>query len=363
MTRPALLARGPRASHRAIPHNRPTLGSAEERAAGRVIASGWLAQGAEVEAFENEMCAHLGLPPGHAVATSSGTAALFLALWALGARDRRVACPVYACRALTDAIAFAGATPVLIDTEPDRPNADIAAMAHADAALAIVPHMFGLPADVAKLGGMPLIEDCAQALGASVGGAPVGIAGKIGIFSFYATKVITSGGQGGMLVSRDLATVDAVREFREFDLRRDARPRFNFQMTDLAAAIGRAQLAALPSFLARRSAIFAKYREENLELVDAACNSMPIRYRAVVRSANPRRLIEELARRGITAIVPVEARELLGSAEQFPRAAAFANSTVSLPNYPSLQDEHVSHIAASLRSIAAEEPSLVRLAR
>jgi perosamine synthetase len=360
--RAALLAANPHPSRRAIPHNRPTLGLEEPRAAERVLVSGWLAQGAEVEAFENEVCAHLGLPPGHAVATSSGTAALFLALRALGARDARVGCPAYACSALANAIAFAGATPVLIDNERDRPNVDIAAMARADAAIAIVPHMFGLPANVTKLGGMPVIEDCAQALGASVRGAPVGVAGTVGIFSFYATKVITSGGQGGMLVSRDRGMVDAVRDFRQFDGRDDRRPRFNFQMTDLQAAIGRAQLGKLPSFLARRGAIFTSYRNENLELVDAHADATPVRYRAVVRTPHPHRLIERLAQRGITAIVPVEERELLAAAEHFPHAAAFANSTVSLPIYPSLRDGDVSHIVAALRSIAAREPSLVRLA-
>jgi perosamine synthetase len=360
--RAALLAASPSPARRPIPHNRPTHGLEEQRATRRALASGWLAQGPEVAAFENEMCAHLGLPHGHAVATSSGTAALFLALWALGARGTRVACPVYACSALTNAIAFAGAAPVLIDNERHRPNIDIAATAHADAAIAIVPHMFGIPANVTKLDGMRVIEDCAQALGALVRGVPVGITGSVGIFSFYATKVITSGGQGGMLVSRDRGIVDSVRDFREFDCRDDRKPRFNFQMTDLQAAIGRTQLAKLPSFLACRDAIFSTYRDENLGLVDASCEATPVRYRAVIRSAHPPRLIERLAQRDITAIVPVEERELLGPAEQFPHASEFANATVSLPIFPSLSDDDVRHIVSSLRSIAAEEPALVRLA-
>jgi perosamine synthetase len=360
--RAALLAADPRPILPTIPHNRPTLGLEEQLAAQRVLTSGWLAQGAGVAAFENEMCAHLGLPRGHAVATSSGTAALFLALRALGAKGTRVACPVYACSALTNAIAFAGATPALIDNERDRPNVDIAVTARTDAAIAIVPHMFGIPADIAKLGGMQIIEDCAQALGALVRGVPVGIAGAVGIFSFYATKVVTSGGQGGMLVSRDRGIVDAVRDFREFDCRDDRKPRFNFQMTDLQAAIGRTQLAKLPSFLARRNVVFSIYRNENLEMVDADADTTPVRYRAVVRSAHPLRLIERLAQRGITAIVPVEKRELLGPAEQFPHATEFANATVSLPIFPSLSDDDVRHIVSSLRSIAAEEPALIRFA-
>jgi perosamine synthetase len=173
--------------------------------------------------------------------------------------------------------------------------------------------------------------------------------------------VITSGGQGGMLVSRDRGIVDALRDFRQFDCRDDRKPRFNLQMTDLQAAIGREQLRKLRSFVARRDEIFAKYRNEDFELVDATSGAMPVRYRAVVRTTHPRRLIERLAQHGVTAIVPVEKRELLGPAEHFPRATEFADTTVSLPAYPSLQDCDVSNIVASLRSIAAEEPSLVRL--
>jgi perosamine synthetase len=304
--RPAPLAAEARPSCRAIPHNRPTLGSEEARAAERVLASGWLAQGAEVEAFENEMCAYLGLQRGHAVATSSGTAALFLALWALGAREARVACPVYACSALTNAIHFAGATPVLIDNERDRPNVDIAAVARADAAIAIVPHMFGIPADI--------------------------------------TKVITAGGQGGMLVSHDRNIVDAARDFRQFDCRDDRKPRFNLQMTDLQAAIGREQLRKLPWFVARRDEVFAKYRRAGLEAIDIDGAAAAVRYRFVIRLECPRRAIEALARHDITAIVPLADWELLAPGEYFPNAAALARTTVSLPIYPSLSDEDTSRV-------------------
>jgi perosamine synthetase len=349
--RPALLAAAPGLSRRAIPHNRPTLGPEEARTAERVLASGWLAQGTEVEAFENEMCAYLGLPRGHAVATSSGTAALFLALWALGAGDARVACPAYGCSALTNAIAFARATPVLIDNERDRPNVDIAAAASADAAIAIVPHMLGIPADIAKLGGMRVIEDCAQALGAFMDGAPVGIAGTVGIFSFYATKVITSGGQGGMLVSRQRDIVDAVRDFRQFDCRDDRKPRFNLQMADLQAAIGREQLRKLPWFIARRDEIFAMYRRAGLEALDTEGAAAPVRYRFVIRSRCPRRIIEGLARHDITAIVPLADWEMLAPSEGFPNAAALARTTISLPIYPSLSDEDASRVVDAMNGL------------
>lgn len=320
-----------------IPHNRPTLGAAEEAAAAAVLRSGWLAQGAEVEAFENELCASVGLPAGHAVAVSSGTAALFLALEVLGARGKAVAFPAYVCSALRHAAAMAGAKEKLLDCAPGSPNADAAT---ADAPLAILPHMFGIPCDLKKARGV-IIEDCAQSLGGSIGG-------KISIFSFYATKLITSGGQGGMLVSADAALVDAARDYRQFDGRRDHKARFNFQMTDLQAAVGRAQLKRLPEFLKRREEIFQRYKTAGLDLLDGPKGT--VRYRAVLKTDKPAKVLEALAAADIKAIVPVEDWELLGEPKNFPNAAALSRSTVSLPCYPSLTDSEVDSVLAAVKN-------------
>jgi perosamine synthetase len=337
-----------------IAHNRPTLGLEEQHAADRVLAGGWVAQGREVEAFENELCGYLGLPEGHAVAVSSGTAALFLALWLLDARDSAVACPVYACSALVNAIRLAGAMPHFVDTAADSPNIDPSKLARATAGFAIIPHMFGMPVDVsaATRNGVVVIEDCAQAIGASFAGAPVGIGGQVGIFSFYATKMITSGGQGGMLVSRDRGLADAARDYRQFDGRHDRKPRFNFQMTDLQAAIGRVQLRKLPGFVARRDEIFARYRAAGFDLLDEKSDGAPVRYRSIVRTESPRAIIDKLARHDIAAIVPVEDWELLAPADQYSNAAALTRTTVSLPTYPSLSDQERSRVIDVLEEAA-----------
>lgn len=343
-----------------IPHNRPTLGVEEQEAVERVLASGWLAQGREVEAFENELCAYLGLPDGHAVAVSSGSAALFLALWVLGAQGSNVACPAYSCSALTNAIVLAGAIPHLVDTAAESPNIDPGKLSLPESPFAIVAHMFGIPVDMsaAVKNGIVVIEDCAQALGASFGGAPVGLQGRASVFSFYATKMITSGGQGGMLVSRERGTVEAARDYRQFDSRRDRTPRFNFHMTDLQAAIGRAQLKKLSGFVERREEIFASYRRSGYELLEQKPGTGSVRYRTVVRTGNPPRVIEALADRGIKAIVPVEEWELLGPADRFPNAAALARTTVSLPTYPSLRNEDLSEVVDTLARVSVPSASL-----
>ena len=336
-----------------IPHNRPSLGPEEEAASARVLRSGWVAQGPEVEALEAEFAGFLGMDKGHAVAFSSGTSALFVALTALGANGKSLAHPAYVCSAVRHAAALAGALPIAFDNAPGQANADIAAIASSGAEMAIIPHMYGLPADIRALAGIPVIEDCAQALGTSWAGKPVPSAGIVGVFSFSATKIMTTGGQGGMAVSRDAGLADAMRDYRSFDQRRDSLNRFNFQMTDLQAAIGRAQLRKLPGFLARRNDLFARYRRAGLDLLDAAATDVPwqaARYRAVLRTDDPGRAIRRLAENGIKAIVPLEDWELLGPADDFPRAAALCRTSVSLPLYPSLTDGDFSRIIATLEA-------------
>jgi perosamine synthetase len=317
-----------------------------------VLRSGWLAEGPEVAAFEDEVCAFLGLPAGHAVALSSGSAALWLALQVLGAQGREVALPAYACASLTNACHWAGGVPCFIDNAPGTPNVDLTALRARAAGIALVPHYYGIPQDLAPLSGLRVVEDCAQALGARVNGVRAGLQGDVGVFSFYVTKLMTSGGQGGMLVSRNRALVDAARDFREFDQRNDRQPRMNLQMTDLQAAIGRAQLKKLPAFLTRREALYGLYREAGLPLLDSSGPGLkPVRFRAVLTVPEPDLVIRALEAAGVRAINPLEAAELQADPAGLPHAAALCARTVSLPLYPSLADSDARRIAAVVRRV------------
>jgi len=339
-----------------ISHNRPTLGKAEKKAALRVLDSGWIAQGREVEAFESEICRYLGLDERCAVALSSGTAALFMALWALGAKGKRVAIPVFSCAALRNAVVMAGAQPIAIDVEPNSPNIDLGALPANGVDLIVAAHMFGFPSRWPReFNSIPVIEDCAQAFGARIDGVPVGSNGAATVFSFYATKMLTSGGQGGMLVSREKSTIDAVRDYRQFDARKDRVPRFNLQMTDLQAAVGRAQLARIGEFIGRRKEIQDRYLAAGIPLWlnDPAEGLESNHYRAIVEIPDTRAAIEQLERDGVRAIVPIHDWELIDDAEKFPRAAALCRRTISLPTYPLLTSAEVLRvIQAASKSIA-----------
>src|SRR5581483_4123677 len=229
-----------------IPHNRPLITDADIAAVSGTLASGWIAQGPQTRAFEEEVCAFLGLE-GDAVAVSSGTTALHLALLALGVGpEDAVILPTYVCSAVLNAVCHAGAAPVLADVSPNDFNLDPAhvhALLTARTKAIIAPHTYGFPADIGALRalGVPVVEDCAQAIGAAVAGRKAGTLGDIAIFSFYATKLMTTG-QGGMVVG-PRTLMETVRDLRDFDCRPTYRVRYNYQMTDFQAALGRSQLA------------------------------------------------------------------------------------------------------------------------
>jgi len=333
-----------------IEHNKPTLGKQEQQAVSRVLESGYVAQGLEVKKFEDEFCDFLGLPEQHAVALSSGTSALFVALWSLNAKNKSIAMPVYVCSALRNAVAMVQAKEVLIDNTVDSPNICLNQLQKSNADIAIVPHMFGLLNEIQNIKNIDIIEDCAQSLGASIGNKKTGLIGKVGIFSFYATKLMTSGGQGGMFVSKDKNLVDKVRDYRDFDCRKDKKHRFNFQMTDVQASIGRVQLKQLPSFLERRQEIFTMYRESGLDLLESK-NNTPVYYRAVIKVNNPVEIKDKLLKQGIKTIIPIEDWELLDNSSEYKNAYNLTQTTLSLPIYPSLTSKEVNNIITQLNTI------------
>lgn len=342
-----------------IPHSRPWLGEAEAEAAARVVRSGLLAQGREVESFEREMADYVGR--SYAVAVSSGTAALHLGLLALGVGDgAKVAMPSYVCTALLHATWAAGARPLVCDIDAATGNIDPAALAEIDAPDAlIVPHMFGCPADLDAVEalGIPFIEDCAMALGGHSDGRPVGSRGALSICSFYATKVLAAG-EGGMVLTDDPSLAERVRQLRAYDGLHARYLRFNAKMTDVHAAIGRVQLSRLDELIARRRQLADLYRAGFAELRDLisplVCEGH-IYYRYVVKT--PRKaeaFMRRLKDAGIAARRPVYAplhRELGLADDAFPHAVEAHESDLSLPLYPGLSDAEAQRVVAAVRAL------------
>jgi len=345
-----------------IPHSRPSLGEAEAQAAADVIRTGLLAQGEKVTEFERALARMAGQDEG--VAVSSGTAAVFLALKGLGiGPGDEVIFPSYVCTALWHAVSQAGATPVLVDIDPEtyHPSPEAVSRAITSKTKAvIVPHLFGLPADLSELekSGIPLIEDCAHTLGASMGGRPVGSVGALTVCSFYATKLITTG-EGGMVLGRSGPRMARIHAMRQYDERDALESAFNYKMTDMQAALGLCQVTDLPQFIKRRQAIAAQYTAALHGLKANPPAGIPrhdhVFYRYVVRlpqSVEP--AMKAFAELGVTCRRPI-----FKPTHQYFDLKGFSGTdlawerSLSIPIYPSLADHEVERVVDAMRHVLA----------
>jgi dTDP-4-amino-4,6-dideoxygalactose transaminase len=340
----------------------PTLGEEEAKGLQEVLASGRLATGEEVARFEQAMALYLDLKG--AAATSSGTAALHLTLLALGVKEGdEVICPSFTCSALLNAVYHCRATPRIVDVNEETMNISLAATRKALAkrtTAIIIPHMFGYPVeamdDFLNLG-PPLLEDCAQSLGATYQGRMTGTQGAAAIFSFYATKVITTA-QGGMVASSDKRLLEQISDLRAYDKKEDYKVRYNFCMTDLQARMGRIQLGKLPSFLKIREELARVYDKHLRGLAGATVpRKGGIYYRYIVRIAASqlKGVINRLHQKGIEAQCPVfrPLHRYLGL-DGFAATEQLFAEALSLPLYPILKADDARHIAHSLKKAVEE---------
>ncbi|WP_187299407.1 DegT/DnrJ/EryC1/StrS family aminotransferase [Nitrospira moscoviensis] len=352
-----------------IPHSRPSIEYSDIHAATEVLRSGRLAQGPLVERFERRLAADIGLAGG--VAVNSGTSALEVALRVLdiGLGDE-VILPSYVCAAPWLAVQRVGATARLVDIEPETYNIDPDAARRAlnpTTRAIIVPHLFGLPADLTALEplGVPLIEDCAQTLRALEQGRPVGSVGRLTVCSFYATKLLCTG-EGGMVLSRDEALLDQARALREYDEGAALTPAStNVKMTDLQAAIGLAQLDRLPSSLERRLELARNYtaavKGTDLRPPVVPAGRSHVYSRFVVRVSGLRHepdalndVMARFERSGLHCRKPVfrSLHRYLGL-HGFPAADEAERTALSIPLYPGLNDDEVAQVLALLRGARA----------
>jgi dTDP-4-amino-4,6-dideoxygalactose transaminase len=268
-----------------LPFARPSITELERAAVDDVLRSGWLTTGPRVQEFEAAFAAYVGVP--HAVAVNSATAALHLALNALdiGPGDD-VLVPTWTFAASAEVVIYQGARPVLVDVDPDSLNVTVGGILAAitpRTKAAIVVHIAGRPAPIEELvaelsaRGIAVVEDAAHAFPSRLPGATrlVGTYGRANAYSFYATKTITTG-EGGMLVTDDPAIADRVRMMALHGISRDAwkryteagswyyeieAPGFKYNMTDIAAALGLAQLSRAQELLQARRELAQAYTQ------------------------------------------------------------------------------------------------------
>ena len=339
-----------------INHSKPTLTQEDYEAVLEVLQSGHLVQGNSVSAFEQYLSSFIGVSEG--VAVSSGTAALHLSLLALGiGGGDEVIIPSYVCPALLNAVRYVNARPVISDIDGATFNVDVTNIKGRitpRTKAVIVPHMFGRTADIDAIAalGIPVIEDCAQSVGARHGQAYTGSFGICSIVSFYATKMLTTG-EGGMVLSNDAQFSARVRDLRDYDEKEGNTVRYNYKMTDMQAALGVSQLQRLPSFIERRKEIAARYSTA-LSDIGISGPLVPqtgdhIFYRYIVLTRDLSRFTDRMAVRGITCRRPVfkPIHHYLGLSD-CPVTDDVFRRAVSIPLYPSLSDDDVARIAAAM---------------
>ena len=257
-----------------IPVAQPAIGDEELANVVAAMRSGWISSlGAFIGEFERGFAALCGV--GQGVAVANGTAALHLALAAVGVREGdEVIVPSLTFVATANAVRYCGATPVFVDVDPRTWGMDpVAVRARlGPRTRAIVPvHLYGQPCDMdpiaemARTRGIAVVEDAAEAHGATYRGRPAGSLGDVGCFSFYGNKIITTG-EGGMCVTDDPILAERLRLLRDHGM--DPKRHywhdvvgFNYRMTNVQAAIGVAQLAKLPGFVERKREIARWYAE------------------------------------------------------------------------------------------------------
>ena len=345
---------------------RPDVGDAELAAVEKVVRSGQLTMGPTVAEFEAAVAAAVGT--AHAAAVSSGTAALHLALLALGiGAGDEVVVPAYTFPATANAVELCGAQAVLVDVDPDTFVVDPAAVAAAVTArtrAVMAVHLFGRPVGwEALLSAVPqdvaLVEDAAGALGARYRGTPCGALGLVACLSFHPRKIVTTG-EGGAITTDEAELDAAVRRLRHHGWATPGdmpTPGFNYRLPDLLCAIGIPQLARLEELLAARERVAGWYAEalEHFVLTPSAEEGDRHGWQAYVVQLDRRDdALEALRAAGIEAQIGTWALHRLAPYRDqgaFPGADRAFERALALPFATTTTEDEVERVAAVLTSL------------
>lgn len=371
---------------RSIPIAKMMLDKEEEAALVRVVRSGWLMQGSKVEEFEDRFAVYTGAK--YAIAVSSGTAALHLALLACGiGRGDEVILPSFSFIASANSVIYVGARPVFVDIERRTYNIDIDKVTPAitKKTKAIMPvHQAGLPADmdkishIAKKHKLVVIEDAACALGSEYKGKKIGANSKLTCFSFHPRKIISTG-EGGMVTTDDIEQAEKIIGLRQHYLMYNSKNRknnfvyqeysrvgYNYRMTDLQAAIGLCQLNKLGIILKKRRELAAVYDRAFSGISYLEIPYVPeyaiSNYQSYILRINReyafvKRVVAKLCKKGImakpgiTSIHQQPCYKKEYSRLILPQAEEASSATIILPLYPQMTKKEQFYVTSNILNI------------
>ncbi|MFL5963626.1 MAG: DegT/DnrJ/EryC1/StrS family aminotransferase [Gaiellaceae bacterium] len=343
----------------------PDLGERELAEVAEVFETGMLTMGPKVGEFEAQLAAACEVE--HALAVSSGTAALHLAVLALGLEPGdEVLVPAYTFPATANVVALAGLKPVLVDVDPETMNIDVAQIdvgPRTKAVLAV--HLFGRPARVEELpDGVLVLEDAAGALGARRKGRACGGLGLLGCLSFHPRKVVTTG-EGGAVTTNDEAIAASVAAMRNHGWRSLVppdmpEPGLNYRLSDILCAVGIPQMQRLDELLAERTRVAQGYTERlrDLPVLPPRADEGDVHgWQAYVLQVDDRdRVLTELRAQGIEAQIGTYSLPLLGAYRDqgaFPGAARVFERALALPFHTKLTDTDLDRVAAALDKLVS----------
>jgi perosamine synthetase len=346
-----------------IPLSAPDITEAEIEAVVSVLRTPRLSIGPRMVDFEQSVAEFIGVP--HAVAVSSGTAALHLCLRVLGIGEGdEVILPSFTFIAAGNVILYERAKPVFVDIDPVTLNLNPEKLEQSitpKTRAIIVVHTFGHPADLAPIldiaqkHGVRVIEDACEALGAEYRGQKVGGIGDMGVFGFYPNKPITTG-EGGMVVTRDPDWAETMRALRNQG--RGTLLGYNYRLSEINCALGHAQMKRLPGILDRREAVAERYSRHFY--ASSGIITPPLRitdgricwFVYVIRVANADRLCRHLAEQGIGSgryFVPLHHRPLFARYAHFDLKVTeqVAKQTLALPFFNHLTDDQIAEVCGA----------------
>lgn len=360
-----------------IPLSAPDIDDSDIAAVTGVLHTRQLSRGPQAEQFEAAMAGYLGV--AHAIAVSSGTAGLHLALLALGiGLGDEVIVPSFAFVAVASAVRYTGARPVFADIDAETLNlspASVEAAINLRTRAIVAVHTFGRPADIPALmdiasrHSLMLIEDACEALGAQIGGGRVGSFGNAAVFGFYPNKQITAG-EGGMVVTPHGEAAERMRALRNHGRYESKKAwldceelGYNYRLSEMQCALGVSQMARLDAILARREAIARKYAEllahedgVQLPAIDVPGQRLSW-FVFVVRLVHGERdrAMQMLAQAGIATgryFAPIHRQPAYASWREprpLPNTDLAAERTLALPFFNRITEEQIARVCEALR--------------
>jgi perosamine synthetase len=351
-----------------IPHSKPTITEKKVILENikKILNAEYLSENIFVEKFEQKVCRFFETK--YAIAVSSGTSALHLALLALGVDENsEVIIPSFTCAALLNAILYIRAKPVIVDVDLDDFNIDfkeVKKYISKKTKAIIVPHMFGYPAknikEIIELG-IPVIEDTTQSIGAKIDGEMVGKFGIINILSFYATKMITTFGEGGIILTNNKKIYSIIKDLKEYDKKRKFKLRYNYKLSEVQAIMGLQQIEKIEYFVNKRRKLFEYYKNrlkncKNIKIFEPLRNTEPVFYRFIIQITGKENIDEIIANYKKFDIEV--AKPIFLPLDKYyygkficKNSELLYNTTLSLPIYPSLNEKEVNYISKITKKI------------